>query len=131
MNIVFVNKQQSPALCLIILPGIKKIDYLLFVEPAGVEPASKRGSNTLSTCLSSSSFFVYRQDRSHQPLPYPLNLIVRTRLRPTIPDLTAPPDQRASRPRHLGDVSSPHLAGIKLQSTIIRLSSKSVIVFAR
>jgi len=78
------------------------------VEPAGVEPASKRGSNTLSTCLSSPSFFVYRQDRSHQPLPYPLNLIERTRLRPTIPDLAAPPDQRASRPRHLGDVSSRH-----------------------
>lgn len=84
------------------------IRFNRFVEPAGVEPASKRGSNTLSTCLSSPSFFEYRQDRSHQPLPYPLNLIERTRLRSTIPDLAAPPDQRASRPRHLGDVSSRH-----------------------
>ncbi len=44
------------------------------VELTGVEPVSKRGSNMLSTCLSSPSVFVCQQDRSHQSAPYPLNV---------------------------------------------------------
>ena len=42
------------------------------VELTGVEPVSKRGTNPLSTCLSSPSVFVHPQDRSHQRMPYPL-----------------------------------------------------------
>ena len=44
------------------------------VELTGVEPVSKRGSNMLSTCLSSPLVFVCQQDRSHQSTPYPLNV---------------------------------------------------------
>ena len=40
-----------------------------FVELEGVEPSSKRGSHTLSTCLSLPSVFERRQDQSHQPAP--------------------------------------------------------------
>ena len=42
---------------------------IFFVELEGVEPSSKRGSHTLSTCLSLPSVFERRQDQSHQPAP--------------------------------------------------------------
>ncbi len=44
------------------------------VELTGVEPVSKRGNHTLSTCLSSPLIFEKKQDRSHQLFPYPLKL---------------------------------------------------------
>lgn len=40
------------------------------VEMAGFEPASKQGTNMLSTRLSWPSIFEQWQDPSHQPLPY-------------------------------------------------------------
>ena len=39
-----------------------------FVELEGIEPSSKRGNNTLSTCLSLPAIFVRRQDQGHQPI---------------------------------------------------------------
>ena len=49
------------------------IQGLLYsVELEGIEPSSKRGNHTLSTCLSLPSVFECRQDQSHQPAPYPL-----------------------------------------------------------
>ena len=39
-----------------------------FVELEGIEPSSKRGNNTLSTCLSLPLIFVRRQDQGHQPI---------------------------------------------------------------
>lgn len=48
--------------------------FSCFVELAGVEPASKQGNHTLSTCLFRTSFFELRQDPNHQPQPYPLKL---------------------------------------------------------
>ena len=44
----------------------------LKVELEGVEPSSKQGNNMLSTRLVIGRFFVRRQDRDHQPAPYPL-----------------------------------------------------------
>nr|DAR72917.1 MAG TPA: hypothetical protein [Caudoviricetes sp.] len=70
---------------------------MLIVELTGVEPVSKQGSNMLSTCLSSPEIFVYRQDRSHQPIPYLLKL--RGRLaarRPLSPIFPTPLCQTAS-----------------------------------
>ena len=46
----------------------------LSVEPEGIEPSSKQTESKLSTCFSPPSVFVRRQDRSHQPTPYPLKL---------------------------------------------------------
>lgn len=42
------------------------------VELEGVEPSSKQGNHTLSTCLFQPSVFVLRQDPDHQSQPYPL-----------------------------------------------------------
>lgn len=44
------------------------------VELEGVEPSSKQGNHTLSTCLFWPSVFVTRQDPDHQSRPYPLKL---------------------------------------------------------
>ena len=44
------------------------------VELEGVEPSSKQGNHTLSTCLFQPLVFVRRQDLDHQPSPYPLKL---------------------------------------------------------
>ena len=44
------------------------------VELEGVEPSSKQGNHTLSTCLFQPSVFELRQDLDHQPQPYPLKL---------------------------------------------------------
>ncbi len=49
-------------------------NFFLLVELEGVEPSSKQGTNTLSTCLSPPSVFVSGQDRSHQLRPYLLKL---------------------------------------------------------
>ena len=38
----------------------------------GIEPSSKQGSHTLSTCLFLPSVFVMQQDQDHQLHPYPL-----------------------------------------------------------
>ena len=44
----------------------------LFVEMEGIEPSSKQGSHTLSTCLFLPLVFVMQQDQDHQLHPYPL-----------------------------------------------------------
>lgn len=77
-----------------------------FVELEGIEPSSKQGSNKLSTCLSPTSIFEPRQDRSHQSSPYPLknSPTVRGHL-PAISDFTAPPNRDASEKLLPGDVS--------------------------
>ena len=43
-----------------------------FVEMEGIEPSSKQGSHTLSTCLFLPLVFVIQQDQDHQLYPYPL-----------------------------------------------------------
>ena len=43
------------------------------VELEGVEPSSKQGNHTLSTCLFQPLVFERRQDLDHQPSPYPQN----------------------------------------------------------
>ena len=42
------------------------------MELEGIEPSSKRGSHTLSTCLFQTSVFVPWQDLDHPSWPYPL-----------------------------------------------------------
>ena len=44
----------------------------LGVELEGVEPSSKQGNHMLSTRLVIGRVFEHRQDRDHQPAPYPL-----------------------------------------------------------
>ena len=44
------------------------------VEMEGIEPSSKQGSHTLSTCLFLSLVFVMQQDQDHQLHPYPLKV---------------------------------------------------------
>ena len=44
----------------------------LGVELEGVEPSSKQGNHMLSTRLVIGRVFERRQDRDHQPAPYPL-----------------------------------------------------------
>ncbi len=44
----------------------------MFVELAGIEPASKQGNHTFSTCLFQPLIFVLQQDLDHQLEPYPL-----------------------------------------------------------
>ena len=43
------------------------------VELEGVEPSSKQGNHTLSTCLFQPLVFERRQDLDHQSSPYPLS----------------------------------------------------------
>ena len=45
---------------------------IVFVDLGRIELPSKRGNHMLSTCLSLPSFFEYKQDQSHQLVPYPL-----------------------------------------------------------
>ena len=83
---------------------------MLIVELTGVEPVSKQGSNMLSTCLSSPLVFVYRQDRSHQPIAYLLKTSKSPRSpTPSISDIpyTSLPNRLGER--HLRDVSLQHL----------------------
>ncbi len=44
----------------------------------GIEPSSKQGSHTLSTCLFLPWVFVMQQDQDHQLHPYPLKLHQRS-----------------------------------------------------
>jgi len=84
--------------------------YSVLVELTGVEPVSKQGSNMLSTCLSSPLVFVYRQDRSHQPIAYLLKTSKSPRSpTPSISDIpyTSLPNRLGER--HLRDVSLQHL----------------------
>jgi len=85
------------------------LSVLFFVEPAGVEPASKRGSNMLSTCLSSLNFSCADKTEATNQRLILWIFAWCTRLHPTISDFAAPPYQRASERRHLGDVLSPPL----------------------
>ena len=62
------------------------------VELEGIEPSSKRGNHTLSTCLFQPLIFEQQQDLDHQLLPYPLNFTRQPRLCLTISDLPAPLD---------------------------------------
>ena len=82
------------------------VDCRCNVELEGVEPSSKQGNNTLSTCLFQPSFFVQQQDLDHQLMPYPLNFIDHTRLQPTISELAAPLNPQ-TRKKILGAMSRP------------------------
>ena len=44
------------------------------VELEGIEPSSKQGNHTLSTCLFRTSIFESRQDPDHRSRPYPQKL---------------------------------------------------------
>lgn len=80
------------------------------VELERFELSSKRGTNLLSTCLSSPSIVGTEQDRSHPLNPYPLKTSPETRGSfQTISDISAPPYRNASEQQHPGDVSSPQL----------------------
>ena len=46
--------------------------FKINVELEGVEPSSKQGNHTLSTCLFLTLVFVLQQDQDHQLQPYPL-----------------------------------------------------------
>ncbi len=74
--------------------------------------------------------FECRQDRSHQPAPYPFYFAVLPRLSAAIPDLSTFPYQIASRRGHLGNVSFWYLVPKLSLIYSIRLSSKSVVIFA-
>ena len=50
-----------------------------FVEMEGIEPSSKQGSHTLSTCLFLPLVFVMQQDQDHQLHPYPLKTSLAAR----------------------------------------------------
>ncbi len=76
------------------------------VELAGVEPASKQGNHTLSTCLFQTLAFVPWQDLDHQPRPYLLNFIISSEPNMTIPDFPAPLDPQI-RDYTLGATSRP------------------------
>ena len=45
--------------------------FKIVVELEGVEPSSKQGNHTLSTCLFQTAVFVRQQDLDHQLTPYP------------------------------------------------------------
>ena len=79
------------------------------MELRGVEPRSKRGSNTLSTCLSKTWFsceeWIKATDLHLIPFVSPAN----QGLRPTISDITALPDRAASEQQHPGNVPLQHL----------------------
>lgn len=49
------------------------------VEMEGIEPSSKQGSHTLSTCLFLPWVFVMQQDQDHQLHPYPLRVSLAAR----------------------------------------------------
>ena len=58
------------------------------VELEGVEPSSKQGNHTLSTCLFLTLVFVLQQDQDHQLPSYPLKRFIKGARQPlTIPDL--------------------------------------------
>jgi hypothetical protein len=83
--------------------------FLSPVELRGVEPRSKRGSNTLSTCLSKTWFSNEDWIKATD-----LHLIscyspAFRSIWPTISDTTAPPDRAASDQQHPGDVPLRHL----------------------
>ena len=53
--------------------SIRENLWMELVELEGVEPSSKQGNHTLSTCLFQPLVFERRQDLDHQSSPYPLN----------------------------------------------------------
>lgn len=61
---MYDTKQKIPQSC-----DLQDIRFLFSVELAGVEPASKRGSNMLSTCLSPDLIFEQKLDQGHRLLP--------------------------------------------------------------
>ena len=101
-----------------------------YVELEGVEPSSKQGNHMLSTCLSLLKFSCCSKTKATNCCLILCFFATRTRLRATIPDLSAPLYQIASGRGHLRDVSSWHLVSGWSLIYSIRLSSKSVIIFA-
>ena len=101
-----------------------------YVELEGVEPSSKQGNHMLSTCLSLLKFSCCSKTKATNCCLILCFFAARTRLRATIPDLSAPLYQIASGRGHLRDVSSWHLVSGWSLIYSIRLSSKSVIIFA-
>ena len=97
---------------------------------AGFEPASKQGTNMLSTRLSWPSIFEQWQDPSHQPLPYLLNLIFASQPTKTSPDISAPLDPFSLWALAWSDVSVQHLVPKLGESTILRLRSESYSIVA-
>lgn len=89
--------------------------YEICVELTGFEPVSERGSNMLSTCLSSPQFSCQCRTEATNHGPYLLNFShSRRSVRIAIPDTPAPPFQSASGNGQLGDVSFPSLSGNKV-----------------
>jgi len=100
------------------------------VELAGIEPASKQGTNKLSTCLFDFGF----SNPGCQPTGYldlsSLISLACQSLRPTSPELLAPQNQNGSGQNLLRDVSSQLLEPGSSVSTKLRLRSDSVVIFA-
>ena len=74
--------------------------------------------------------FEQRQDPSHQPLPYLLNLILASQLARTSPDISAPLDPISLWALAWSDVSVQHLVPKLGESTMLRLRSESYISVA-
>ena len=87
----------------------RKIYSHFVVELRGVEPRSKRGSNTFSTCLS--KIWFSNEDWIKATDHHLISFISPTfrSLQPTISDTTAPPDRAASDQQHPGNVPLQHL----------------------
>ena len=94
--------------------------YLLFekVELAGVEPASKRGSNKLSTCLAPTCFSCKHRIRATHVYLSSLFSQEHQSFIPTSLDLLAPPVRAASWQQHPGDVSFQNLVS-ELSSNLL------------
>ena len=71
-----------------------------FVELEGIEPSSKRGNNTLSTCLSLPLIFVRRQDQGHQPIGLSSKILFA--LRSQGKPVSIYPHLRVKQPRNNG-----------------------------
>jgi len=80
-----------------------------FVEMEGVEPSSKQGNHTLSTRLSRPWFSCCGKTRATNHSLILKIFAYNARPLPTIPDIAAPLNQKASEKGHLSNVSFCHL----------------------
>ena len=101
-----------------------------FVEMAGIEPASKQGTNMLSTCLSWPRFSSNSKTQATNYCLICCDLILASQPTRTSPDISAPLDPISLWTLAWSDVSVQHLVPKLGESTILRLRSESYSIVA-
>lgn len=100
------------------------------VEPEGVEPSSKQGTDRLSTCLSCYWLSELAREEAPKTKTYSLYLIRKQGLPPDQPDLCLRPVIRPESGRSICGTSRPATRAGLSQSTKLRLGCECEFVIA-